>query len=111
MPETAARPSGTGNLLVPRARKIVSITYAGEQDTYDIEMSGANHNFVANGIVTHNSQLSQRYVDESHAAFVVPPAILGPPETARGWDLRTWQPTAGTLAALAVATRNAAPVG
>src|SRR2546422_2832529 len=23
------------------------------------------------------SQLSQRYVDESHAAFVVPPAILG----------------------------------
>ena len=40
-----------------------------------------------------------------------PPAILGPPETTRGWDLRTWQPTPGTLAALAVATKNAAPVG
>src|SRR2546426_1037964 len=28
------------------------------------------------------SQLSQRYVDESHAAFVVPPAMLGDPAIA-----------------------------
>src|SRR5207244_5511531 len=26
------------------------------------------------------SQISQRYVDESHAAFVVPPAVLGDPQ-------------------------------
>jgi thymidylate synthase (FAD) len=31
------------------------------------------------------SQLSQRYVDESHAAFVVPPAMLGDPELEAGW--------------------------
>jgi thymidylate synthase (FAD) len=32
------------------------------------------------------SQLSQRYVDESHAAFVVPPAILGEPALEADWE-------------------------
>ncbi len=32
------------------------------------------------------SQLSQRYVDESHAAFVVPPAILGDPLLEADWE-------------------------
>jgi thymidylate synthase (FAD) len=32
------------------------------------------------------SQLSQRYVDESHAAFVVPPAILGEPALEAEWE-------------------------
>ena len=36
-----------------------------------------------------------------------PPAIHGPAETAEGWQLRTWQPTPDTLAALAVGTKNA----
>src|SRR2546426_700765 len=31
------------------------------------------------------SQLSQRYVDESHAAFVVPPAMLGDPAPEAEW--------------------------
>jgi thymidylate synthase (FAD) len=31
------------------------------------------------------SQLSQRYVDESHAAFVVPPAVLGDPTLEDDW--------------------------
>ncbi|HEY8197527.1 MAG TPA: FAD-dependent thymidylate synthase [Gemmatimonadales bacterium] len=31
------------------------------------------------------SQLSQRYVDESHAAFVMPPAIMGDPELEKQW--------------------------
>jgi thymidylate synthase (FAD) len=31
------------------------------------------------------SQLSQRYVDESHAAFVVPPAVAGDEELERAW--------------------------
>ena len=37
-----------------------------------------------------------------------PPTILGPPETASAWRVVTWQPTPETLAALAVATKNAA---
>src|SRR5690242_9766712 len=32
------------------------------------------------------SQLSQRYVDESHAAFVAPPAILGDAELEAAWE-------------------------
>jgi thymidylate synthase (FAD) len=32
------------------------------------------------------SQLSQRYVDESHAAFVVPPAILGDETLVAQWQ-------------------------
>lgn len=35
---------------------VTSIEYAGEQETYDVEMEeGTDHSFVANGIVTHNS--------------------------------------------------------
>jgi thymidylate synthase ThyX len=77
IPKTAVRPRAAENVMVPRRRRIVRVTYVGERETYDIEMAGPHHNFVANGIVTHNSQLSQRYVDESQANFVVPPAILG----------------------------------
>lgn len=84
-------PSGTvrkisgGQLLAPVARRIVRVTYAGEQETFDLEMAGEHHNFVANGIVTHNSQLSQRYVDETEANFVVPPAIIGDEALEGAW--------------------------
>jgi DNA polymerase-3 subunit alpha len=37
------------------ASVVVSVDYVGVFPTYDIEMAGENHNFVANGIVTHNS--------------------------------------------------------
>ncbi len=80
-----ARKKGSGNLLVPRFKRVVAVTYAGEHDTYDIEMEGANHNFVANGIVTHNSQLSQRYVDESVAEYVEPDIIANDPELHAIW--------------------------
>lgn len=74
-----------GNLMVPRFRRITSVSYVGIQATYDIEMEGANHNFVANGIVTHNSQLSQRYVDESVAEYVEPDVIANDPELHAIW--------------------------
>lgn len=35
--------------------EVVSIEYVGIQPTYDLEMDFEGHNFVANGIVTHNS--------------------------------------------------------
>ena len=85
VPEGREARSGTGRLLLPRSRRVTKVEYVGERETYDIEMEGPNHNFVANGIVTHNSQLSQRYVDESHASFVVPPAIVGDEELEGAW--------------------------
>lgn len=42
-------------------KPIISITFAGEVQTYDMEIEHTDHNYVANGIVTHNSQ---RYSDE-----------------------------------------------
>ena len=87
VPYTAGwkRSSDSRRLLLPRPRRIVGVSYVGERETYDIEMDGPNHNFVANGIVTHNSQLSQRYVDESEANFVVPPAIIGDEALEQAW--------------------------
>lgn len=63
--------------LVPKPVRIVAITYAGEQMTYDIEMKGPHHNFIANGIVTHNSQLSQRFVSGRMLRFVERPEYVG----------------------------------
>ena len=42
---------------------IVDPVRIGEEMTYDIEMDGPNHNFVANGLVVHNSynEMSARY--------------------------------------------------
>ncbi len=43
--------------------RIERIEYVGEKETFDLEVEGPYHNFVANGIVTHNSinELSARY--------------------------------------------------
>jgi thymidylate synthase ThyX len=59
--------------LVPKPVHIVEISFASEQMTYDIEMEEPYHNFVANGIITHNSQLSQRYVSGRMLRFVERP--------------------------------------
>ncbi|MCX7969564.1 MAG: FAD-dependent thymidylate synthase, partial [Armatimonadetes bacterium] len=70
-------------LLLPKWVRIARIEYAGLQMTYDLEMEGPHHNFVANGIVTHNSQRSTRYVDESEGNFIVPDCIAEDPEAMR----------------------------
>jgi thymidylate synthase (FAD) len=56
--------------------QIIAIDPDGFEMTYDLEVAGPHPNFVANGFVTHNSQLSQRYVSAEETAFVIPPAIL-----------------------------------
>jgi len=78
--KTTRVPRGKGHLLVPRPSRVKSITYAGEQMTYDLEMEEPHHNFVANGIVTHNSQVSQRYVSGRVLRFVERPEYQGDAE-------------------------------
>jgi thymidylate synthase (FAD) len=46
------------------------------------------------------SQLSQRYVDESHAAFVMPPAIQGAPALEKGWQRQMEAAQAAYVAAV-----------
>jgi len=49
-------------VLRPKFSAISNLRYVGEEDTYDIVLSGPHHNFLANGIVVHNSQESLRFV-------------------------------------------------
>lgn len=50
-------------LYKTRLVRIQRFEYVGEKETYDLEVVGPHHNFVANGIITHNSvnELSARY--------------------------------------------------
>jgi thymidylate synthase (FAD) len=48
---------------------IEKIEYIGIEDTYDIEIDHASHNYVANGIVVHNSQ---RYADATKELSMTP---------------------------------------
>lgn len=49
--------------------KIVSIKFVGREKVYDLEMAAPYHNYVANGFVVHNSQMSTRYCDYSGDKF------------------------------------------
>jgi hypothetical protein len=40
---------------IPKFSKVISIEECGEEDTYDIECEEPHHNFIANGMVVHNS--------------------------------------------------------
>jgi thymidylate synthase (FAD) len=50
-------------LTIARLVRIERFEYVGEKETYDLEVQGPHHNFIANGIVTHNSvnEYSGRY--------------------------------------------------
>lgn len=64
-----------GNSLTVEWSKVESVEFLGEMQTYDMEVDNYNHNYVANGIVTHNSQ---RYADVSALgdSFVIREARL-----------------------------------
>lgn len=71
--------------------QIVSITSVGVEPTYDIEMASEPHNFVANGLVVHNSQESTRYCNYGKAKFgheitvIKPDDIVAVPEADSVW--------------------------
>lgn len=58
--------------------KIISITPVGEEMTYDLEIDHPCHNFIANGIVVHNSQRYCRYSNDkfgNQVTFIKPTAF------------------------------------
>jgi flavin-dependent thymidylate synthase len=61
-------------LTVPRLARIEKFEFLGNRMTYDLEVEGPSHNFVANGIVTHNS------VNEYSARYSVVPDEFEVPE-------------------------------
>jgi thymidylate synthase (FAD) len=60
-----------------------------EHSTYAVLIEGisrsCSHELVRHRAGWGYSQLSQRYVDESHAAFVMPPAVQGDPALEAAW--------------------------
>lgn len=66
---------GSSTTLTVHWMDITSITHVGVQDTFDLEINHPSHNFVANGIVTHNSQTSGRYVSIDELDLVLPPIL------------------------------------
>ena len=61
-------------LTVTRLVRIDRFEYTGVKETYDLEVEGPYHNFVANGIVTHNS------VNEYSGRYSLMPLLFYRPE-------------------------------
>lgn len=62
-----------GNTLTVEWAMVTSVEYVGEMQTYDLEVDHTSHNYVANGIVTHNSQ---RYANPLQLGFLESEARL-----------------------------------
>lgn len=74
------RPSrvGQSGLGLVWARVIANPSRVGEGMTYDIEMIGPDHNYVANGLVVHNSynELSLRYKEHPDDDYYTPAVVV-----------------------------------
>lgn len=55
------REKSRGHTLTVHWSQVVKVEYVGEVMTYDMEVDHPSHNYVGNGIVTHNSQRYQSY--------------------------------------------------
>lgn len=69
-----------GSEMTIRWSSIKEVNYIGKEETYDLEVDHPAHNFVANGVVTHNSQESLRYVRLTDLGLWLPSCIDENPE-------------------------------
>jgi thymidylate synthase (FAD) len=55
--------------------RVVAVAYVGLRQTYDLSIEGPSHNFVANGLVVHNSfnEFSMRYAKATDDFYVPEP--------------------------------------
>jgi thymidylate synthase (FAD) len=56
------REKSSGNTMTVSWSKVKKVKYLGKQMTYDLEINHDSHNYIANGVIVHNSQ---RYADAS----------------------------------------------
>jgi thymidylate synthase (FAD) len=68
-------PVRTGQRLSGHYVDVISVHYVGLRQTYDLSIDGPWHNFVANGIVVHNSfnEFSMRYAKATDEFYVPSP--------------------------------------
>lgn len=71
-PQPARKPRPASLRLMRIYSPVARIEYAGDEMTYDVEVTGPFHNFVANGFVVHNSynEISYRYVEVEDEFYV-----------------------------------------
>lgn len=64
--------SRAGFKLTAHAVEVIGIQYVGLRQTYDLSIEGRWHNFVANGVVVHNSfnEFSMRYAKATEDFYV-----------------------------------------
>ncbi len=63
-------------LTTTRLVRVERFEYVGVRETYDLEVEGPSHNFIANGIVTHNS------VNEYSGRYSLMPLLFYKPDLA-----------------------------
>ena len=65
-------PSRKGFKLTAHPVRVVAMQYVGLRQTYDLSIEGPWHNFVANGLVVHNSfnEFSMRYAKATDDFYV-----------------------------------------
>jgi thymidylate synthase (FAD) len=75
-----------GNTLVPRLVEIIKVEDAGVIPVFDLEMNHSDHNYIANGIIVHNSynELSRMYTHRD-VSFFIPKEIF---KNAKSFELR-----------------------
>ena len=79
LPAAAVRdidvPARRGFKLTAHPVRVVAIAYVGLRQTYDLSIDGPWHNFVANGVVVHNSfnEFSMRYAKATDDFYVPAP--------------------------------------
>ena len=68
-------PSRKGFKLTSHPVRVVAVQYVGLRQTYDLSIEGPWHNFVANGVVVHNSfnEFSMRYAKATDDFYVPEP--------------------------------------
>jgi thymidylate synthase (FAD) len=70
--ELPVLPNRKGVKLAAHPVRVVSVTFVGLRQTYDLCIEGPWHNFVANGVVVHNSfnEFSMRYAKATDEFYV-----------------------------------------
>lgn len=70
---------GKGIPLTGKYDEIIKVEYIGKEKTYDIEVAGKHHNFIANGLVVHNcyNEVSARYSELPAEMYVPLPEHIG----------------------------------
>ncbi len=77
-PRPVAKTTTPARKLIRSWARIAKIEYAGEQPTFDLSVEGPDHNFVANGLIVHNSvnEYSARYSILDREFYTPDAAIL-----------------------------------